>query len=239
VHRFATLLVIIVLAALPARAQGALDRTYERGDEVGKGTFKEFYEVKGHPDLVLGVVVKTFDAPLGGDEEDEDTVHQLPLDKEKALLDRLARKGLPVAEILAWGTYGGKPAYVQKRFVTSDRAEDFFTKKRWELLNENTIADLEKIEKIFKKERIDVADLQFLVAADGHLAIADPMKIVRRTYMNDADEVLPTLMNWAREAIAARAAKAASSAGLVRGPHSEGLVRAIDRATDVVKARER
>jgi hypothetical protein len=257
------ILLALLVLALPARAQDALESTYKLGERIGKGTFKSFYEVKDHPDLVLGIVERPVDSALGEEDDDPETPRQLPLEKEKALLDRLEAKGLPVAKILAIGTFGGKPAYVQKRFESSDRDPDFYTKKRWELLNENTIKDLEAIEKTLKKNRIDVADLQFLVAKDGHVAIADPMKVVRRTSINDADEVIPTLIFWAKEAIAARAKAAAKSdepkvdetktapapekpaapkpADLrpIERASSPGLVRIIDRAAEKDRAGER
>jgi len=254
---------LLLFIALPAKAQDALESTYKLGERIGKGTFKSFYEVKDHPDLVLGIVERPVDSALGEEDDDPETPRQLPLEKEKALLDRLEAKGLPVAKILAIGTFGGKPAYVQKRFESSDRDPDFYTKKRWELLNENTIKDLESIEKTLKKNRIDVADLQFLVAKDGHVAIADPMKVVRRTSINDADEVIPTLIFWAKEAIAARE-KAATKADEAKTPEppkdpapekpvakrpadirpteraaSPGLVRVMDRAAEKDRAEER
>lgn len=49
------------------------------------------------------------------------------------------------------------------------------------LLNENSIKDLENIKKTMVDKKIKIDDLQFLIKEDGHIVIADPLKVHLKT----------------------------------------------------------
>ena len=46
------------------------------------------------------------------------------------------------------------------------------------LLNQNSIDDLTNIMQTMKDGKISINDLQFLIAEDGHMVIADPLNII-------------------------------------------------------------
>jgi hypothetical protein len=169
-RRFASALGFVLLASSLALAQEKLDKKYELGEELGSGTFKTVYTVKGHPELVIGVQHAT--------EFGDYTPEQMAsvLKDEKKMLDRLARAGVPTSTILSIGTFDGKPAYLQRRFETGDRAPDWYQKKD-QILNETTIEDIHTIEDKLEKAHLDVNDAQFLVSSDGHIVVSDPLGI--------------------------------------------------------------
>jgi hypothetical protein len=154
----------VAVAATVASAQDAFENRFELGKRLGGGTYKIVYEVKGHPDLVLILVKKN---------RRSDT-----LAKEKAFLDELDAKGVPVAKILELGTFDGRVAGIQKRYEVSDRDVMAMWDKRWDILNENTLADADKISKALAAAKIDIEDPQYLVAKDGHVVLNDPMGIL-------------------------------------------------------------
>ncbi|MEZ0230518.1 MAG: hypothetical protein ACAI25_17990 [Planctomycetota bacterium] len=179
----------LLLLVSQAKAQDLASR-YELGDPLGSGVFKTVYSVKGHPELVVGILK---------DDKPADT-----LLKERGMLRRLEKIGCPVAKILELGTFNGKTAYVQKAYVTGNRAESWDKEYR-QLLNEKSLADVAKIRKVLTEARLDVLDAQFLVGADGSVVLNDPLKIERLSEEELTYEpILAEIETRARQAIEAR-----------------------------------
>ncbi|HZU96221.1 MAG TPA: hypothetical protein VFF73_05890 [Planctomycetota bacterium] len=154
---------LVLLVAGSAHAQGRLDLEYERGDLISKeGGNKTVWSVKGHPDLVL--LLQEPGRPKNLIEE------------EGKLLDELDAKGVPSAKFVAWGTYGKRPAAIQKRYEVSNKDQKFNDYDvRLGLLNENTVQDAEKIKAALKAHpEIDFLDFQVLIGKDGHVVVNDP-----------------------------------------------------------------
>ncbi len=154
----------VAVSATVASAQDALETRFERGKRLGGGTYKVVYAIKDHPDLVLILVKKN----RRGD----------TLSKEKAFLDELDAKGVPVAKILEVGTWNGQVAGIQKRYEVSDRDVMAYWDKKWDLLNETTLEDADRISKALAAAKIDIKDPQYLVAKDGHVVLNDPLGIL-------------------------------------------------------------
>jgi hypothetical protein len=184
-------LVSLFVFVSTAYADGLSDR-YKIAEPLGVGAFKEVYAVEGHPELAIGILRPTAAARID------------MLVREKATLERLAAAGVPTATVLEISTYQGRNAYLQKRFATGDRAPDWFT-KRWEVLNETSIEDCRKIQAALVAANMDVLDAQFLVGADGHIVVNDPITIKPlKGSAGEAKPVLDGIERAAREAIDAR-----------------------------------
>jgi hypothetical protein len=135
------------------------------GESIGHGDGKTAFAVLGDPDHAIIVYGAA-----------NDTWHDVPehmVVNEKGPLDRLAALGVPVMEIVEIGPYRGKGgAIIARRYETSDRNPDWST-KRFELLNEETIADLERIKSALRTRRHYVSDLQCIFSKDGHAVVFD------------------------------------------------------------------
>lgn len=183
---------LLVLVA-PVRAE-ELSNRYPKGERLGSGMFKDVYSVAGRTDLVVGVLKEG--SPEG------------MLQRERGMLRRLEKVGVPTAAILEVGTYEGRAAFVQKAYVTGNRAESW-DKVRGKYLNETSLEDVAKIEKALLAAKLDVLDAQFLLGEDGHVVLNDPLKIERLTDATIvAKPVLDDIAARARQAIAARNLKA-------------------------------
>jgi len=119
------------------------------------------YGIRDRPDLVLILLKRN----RKGD----------TLSKERAFLDELAAKGVPVARILEVGTWGDYFAGIQQRYEVSDRDVMAYAERHWDLLNESSLADADKIWNALTAAKLDVKDPQFLVAKDGHIVLNDPL----------------------------------------------------------------
>jgi hypothetical protein len=195
-------LVPLLLLAQSALAQDTpLSDRYRIAEKLGSGAFKDVYAVEGHPELALGI----FERNEHGGWGDKTNL----LQEEKAMLDKIASKGVPTATILEISTYDGKKAYLQKRFETANRAPDW-QQKRWEVLNQTSIDDCEKIEAALKSGKLNVSDAQFLIGKDGHVVLSDPLSVTDLTdapNQSSAKSVLDNIERAAHEAIDARSAK--------------------------------
>ncbi len=168
---------VVALSFLgPAVAQAQdLDQKYKKADLLGSGSFKDVYTVEGHPELAIGIVNRSPQFQAFG----ADKIATM-LEQEKSMLDRLDQAGIPAAKILEIGTYEGKKAYVQLRFLTGNRSPNWNTEK-WNALNETTLADVQKIRDGLKAADLQVRDAQFLVGADGHVVFADPLAVYKNS----------------------------------------------------------
>jgi len=188
----------LLLLAQTARGDELSDR-YKIAEKLGSGAFKDVYAVVDHPELALGIFERNRNGAWG----DKTNL----LEDEKAMLDKIAQAGVPTATILEISTYEGKKAYLQKRFLTANRAPDY-QQKRWEVLNETTIEDCHKIESALVAAHMQVSDAQFLIGADGHVVLSDPLSIgVNNGPTSSAKYVLDQIEQAAHEAIDARQAK--------------------------------
>ena len=134
------------------------------GEEVGRGTFKRAYNIKGQPNRVLVVQPEA-----SGDDENM-------LKKEITNLEILRKNGLPTAAIIQTGKYRGKPAMVMKKYKAVVNAENLLESK---FINEKSLRDFIKIRKQLEKQDIRVGDLQFGIEEDGGLVIIDPLSLDR------------------------------------------------------------
>jgi hypothetical protein len=192
-------LVSLFLFVSTAYADGLSDK-YKIAEKLGNGAFKDVYAVEGHPELAIGILARNPGA--WGNRPNL-------LNEEKAMLDRIAAAGVPTATILEISTYNGQKAYLQKRFATANRAPDYNT-KRWEVLNETSIEDCHKIEAALVRSHLVVNDAQFLIGADGHVVLNDPLNIVEAGFfgqVSSAKPVLDQIERAAHEAIDARNTK--------------------------------
>lgn len=77
----------------------------------------------------------------------------------------------------------GKPGILMNRYAQGSKDVVRLDKGKIktvgesELLNERSIADLEKIRDTMIKNKIKIDDLQFLVGTDGRVVVADPLKV--------------------------------------------------------------
>jgi hypothetical protein len=190
--RSAALAFVLVVGLAPtafAQSRPALDKKYEIGESLGSGLWKHVHTVKDHPDLVIGIL--------------HDGKPASTLTDERSILTKLAKKGVPVAQILEVGTYEGEPAYVEKRYVTGSKADDWYT-QRWDVLNETTLADVATIRRTLAEARFDIVDPQFLVDAEGHVVVADPLRLITDTQPTIAETVLAGIERDATRAIERR-----------------------------------
>jgi hypothetical protein len=185
--RLATTVLALLFLARVASAQGnALDQRYKLGEVLGAGDYKVVYAVVDHPELALGV------AKYEGLAD--------KFQEEKTSLDRLAKSGVPTVKLLELGTYGNKAAYVLERYAVGTKSGE----RRFELLNETSIADLKTIDAALAKAHLEVTDLQFLVGEDGHLVVGDPDAVLENA-SNDANHrAIEGLLRTAREAVLQR-----------------------------------
>lgn len=74
--------------------------------------------------------------------------------------------------------------------------------KEIELLNQNSVDDLNKILSILQHKRIYIDDLEFLIAEDGGVYIADPIRLKSKATdaeMKRNEEIIRLLINVAQE----------------------------------------
>lgn len=132
---------------------------------IGEGAFKRAYAVEGDPHAVVRVVA---DAPW-----------PRFLEREHALLDKLAAHGVPVPRVLAIGEVDGRPADVVERFDLASKDPDFRASAQRLLATRTAKDDLLRIRRGFESG-VAVDDLQLLVNHEGHVVVADPFAVVER-----------------------------------------------------------
>lgn len=130
--------------------------------KIGYGDHKETFLIEGEPDKVIIILKKEVSVDI--------------LNTEIEALKVLSGKGYPTAEILQKTTHNGQPAMVMKRYkaesheiINKEASPEFLTLKSIEMLS--------AIQEKMKKDKIIVSDLQFLIAEDGSVVIADPRGI--------------------------------------------------------------
>lgn len=133
---------------------------------------KEVYVIEGREDLAIAVLKEGKPASA--------------INEEIELLQQAASQKLPTIEILGTTTHGGKPALIMKKYAQGSKDIVKLQKGKVrrvtggniELLNEKSIQDLENIRSLMERKRIQIEDLQFLIASDGSLVIADPLNVL-------------------------------------------------------------
>jgi len=140
------------------------------GEIVGNGGNKEVYKYKD------GKVVAVMQdgKPLNA------------IGKELDMLEQLDDLGLPTvkAEKII---VDGKPAIIMDECIQDSKSIAALNKSTGKvslkpnadtsLLNQNSINDLQNIKQTMVNGKIKIDDLQFLIKEDGHIVIADPLKV--------------------------------------------------------------
>jgi len=153
---------------LEAEVASLADLHFALGDELGAGSDKTTYAVKDDPSLAISVVNRRPGKTL----QEEFSV----LAKESSQLRILSDAGVPVVDTVGYGIQDGHAAVITKRYATAMKAPDF-EDSGYRFLNETSVRDLEQIRDTLASNKIIVRDLQFLVASDGHVVVADPLRI--------------------------------------------------------------
>ena len=202
----ATLGVVSLLLFVSSAYADGLSDQYKIAEKLGNGAYKDVYAVEGHPELALGILRAQWQKQAN------------VLEAEKAMLDKIAAAGVPTATVLEISTYNGQIAYLQKRFATANRAPDW-NAKRWEVLNQTSIDDVHRIEAALVQAHMNVSDAQFLVGADGHVVLNDPLGIgALNGPVSSAKGVLDQIERAAHEAIDARNTKLLQSMDEAKDP---------------------
>ncbi|XBX03645.1 hypothetical protein QMP26_24250 [Enterocloster clostridioformis] len=109
------------------------------------------------------------------------------IDEELAMLKQLDELGLPTvnAERIM---VDGKPGIIMDTCSQDSKSIAAFNKSKnkvtlkpnadTSLLNQNSIDDLTLIKNKITSDKIKIDDLQFLIKQDGHIVIADPLKVI-------------------------------------------------------------
>jgi hypothetical protein len=143
------------------------------GKPLGSGGNKNVFQVPGRDDLAIAILKPG--KPVSS------------LNEEIQLLNQLKEQGLPTLEIMGRTTHGGQPALLMRRYEQGSkdivRLVDgkIRTVGQSKLLNEKSIADLQRIRSLLEQKKIKVDDLQFLIGKDGSVVIADPLGVFPNT----------------------------------------------------------
>ena len=141
------------------------------GELVGKGGNKEVYSFGD--DQVVAIL--------------QDGKPLIGVDKEINMLRQLEELGLPAvnAEKVM---VDGKPGILMDKYAQDSKSIAAYDGNKGKvmlkpeadtsLLNQNSIDDLTNIMQTMKDGKISINDLQFLIAEDGHMVIADPLNII-------------------------------------------------------------
>ncbi|WP_160112229.1 hypothetical protein [Aquimarina sp. AU58] len=128
-------------------------------DRIGHGEHKEVFPILGEEDKVIVILKKGTSIAI--------------LNKEIEALKILSEKGYPTVEILQKTIHNSQPAIVMKRYEES--SDHVLKLNESNALNASSIEELQTIrEKIDEKEFV-ITDLQFLIAKNGTVVIADPI----------------------------------------------------------------
>jgi len=136
------------------------------GELLGQGGNKEVFAYG--PDHAIGFLKPGKDASI--------------LAEELALLNRLKELGLPVVGAKRV-VVEGRPALVFERFAQGSKDVVRLSRGKVRtvgssnLLNARSISDLNAIRRTMVNKGISIDDLQFLIAKDGRVVIADPLRV--------------------------------------------------------------
>ncbi|WP_439624849.1 hypothetical protein [Gemmata sp.] len=139
------------------------------GTELGKGGNKIVSTVVGDETKAVGVLKAGRPAKA--------------LQEEIQQIQQLKDAGLPTVNIVGTTVVGDRPAIVMDRFALGSKkvVENVNGKPaivgNSSLLNQRSVQDLENIKRIMIEKKVKVDDLQFLIASDGRVVIADPLKV--------------------------------------------------------------
>jgi hypothetical protein len=151
----------------PPGSAAPLAGGYTPGPYLSSGGFKDTYVTAEDPGKIIAIAKSNTPYPA----------QVANLDAEVAGLDKIAELGIPVVKVDHVGTIigsDGQPhaAIVEDRYVASSRTTSFAGQEQY--LNENTITDIEHIQETLASRHVAIADLQFLIAPDGHVVVNDP-----------------------------------------------------------------
>lgn len=145
----------------------------ELGKAIGEGGNKVVYPVPGREDIAIGILKPGKPGSAINEEIEE--------------LQKAASEKLPTVEVLGTTIHGGQPAIVMKKYAQGSKKIVKLHKRggvrrvdnaEIDLLNHDSIQDLEKIRSIMERRPIRISDLQFLIDSTGHIFIADPIEVL-------------------------------------------------------------
>jgi len=163
------------------------------------GGNKDVYNIQGQPDRVIAIL------RTGGIQK---------LEEEIAVLKQIEAQGLQTVEVLGTTIYHDRPAIIMKKYAGDSKkivksvdsqpqiVDNVDNEKEINLLNQNSIDDLNKILSILQRKRIYIEDLQFLIAEDGGVYIADPISLnfkPTNAEMERNEEMITLLINVAQK----------------------------------------
>jgi len=96
-------------------------------------------------------------------------------DREIAMLEALAARGLPTAAVVGKTTVHGQPAIIFERYPGS--SADIVRNRSVvddRLLSEASVASLSRIRAVMLETPVAVGRLNFLIRADGAFVLSDP-----------------------------------------------------------------
>jgi hypothetical protein len=129
------------------------------GEKINTGQYKVVHEISGEPDKVIAILKEGKDVKM--------------LNYEVEALQKISEKGFPIVKIIEKTTHDGHPAIVMERF--EEGSKDIISGKiESKFLNAKSIEMLFDIRKKIEDEKVRIYDLQFLIAKDGSVVIADP-----------------------------------------------------------------
>ena len=140
------------------------------GKKLGSGGNKDVFAVEGDDQHAIAILRK------GKSPES--------LNEEIALIKKLEGEGVPAVEILGTTTHDGQPAVVMERYALGSKSVVKLEGGKVrivgdsELLNERSLADLQRIKSTMVDDKIKVNDLQFLIGSDGRVVVADPLDVI-------------------------------------------------------------
>lgn len=143
------------------------------GELIGEGGNKNVYEIFGHSDEVVAVLKKGKPGSA--------------IDDEIKLLTDLANNDLPVVQIIEKGNFEGQAAVIMKKYMQGSKdivrriGDKMEIVGESNLLNQKSITDLRNIKRTMENSKIRIEDLQFLIAKDGSIVIADPLNVYLKT----------------------------------------------------------
>ncbi|MCZ2343949.1 MAG: hypothetical protein LC104_19445 [Bacteroidales bacterium] len=105
------------------------------------------------------------------------------LQEEIELIQDLKDAGLPTVNVVGTTVIENRPAIVMDRYVLGSKSVVKTVNGKptivgaSSILNQQSVLDLESIKRTMIDKKIKIDDLQFLIAADGHVVVADPLKV--------------------------------------------------------------
>ncbi len=170
---------------------------YVLGRKIGSGGNKDVFEVEGADEIAIGVL--------------KPGKNPAQIDEEIRLLERLRVRGILVVEVVDMTMHDDRPAVVWRKYAQGSksvvRAERGRVRRvgSSEHFNEISIGDLTIIKKLMRDVNIKIDDLQFLIGADGHVVVADPLAVHYDTQTSVSNQrMIDLLIDAAKENVARR-----------------------------------